>query len=82
MRVDVLGVGFDSLTLDQAVEEGMRLLHTPGAHYVVTPNPEIVETCRQDSAARQAVMFARLSARCRYGRQGAGCYADGMALWG
>ena len=60
MRVDVLGVGFDSLTLDQAVEEGMRLLHTPGAHYVVTPNPEIVETCRQDSAARQAVNGADL----------------------
>ena len=28
MRVDVLGVGFDSLTLDQAVEEGMRQVTT------------------------------------------------------
>ena len=60
MRIDVLGVGFDNLTVDQAVEEGMRLLHTPGAHYVVTPNPEIVETCRQDAAAREAVNGAEL----------------------
>ena len=60
MRVDVLGVGFDNLTLDQAVEEGLRLMHTPGAHYVVTPNPEIVEACRQDPAVMEAVNGADL----------------------
>ena len=49
MRVDVLGVGFDNVTMDQAVAEGVRLMNTEGAHYVVTPNPEIVETCREDS---------------------------------
>ena len=60
MRVDVLGVGFDNLTLDQAVEEGLRLMHTPGAHYVVTPNPEIVEACRQDPAVMEALNGADL----------------------
>ena len=60
MRVDVLGVGFDSLTPEQAVEEGMRLLHAPGAHYVVTPNPEIVEACRGDGAVMDAVNGADL----------------------
>ncbi|WP_295762155.1 WecB/TagA/CpsF family glycosyltransferase [uncultured Oscillibacter sp.] len=60
MRVDVLGVGFDDLTMEEAVERGMELLHSPGAHYVVTPNPEIVEVCREDLAARQAVNAADL----------------------
>lgn len=60
MRVDVLGVGFDNLTMDEAVERGMELLQSPGPHYVVTPNPEIVEVCRDNLAARQAVNGADL----------------------
>ena len=36
MRIDVLGVGFDNLTLEEAVETGMDLVRAPGAHYVVT----------------------------------------------
>ncbi len=46
MRIDVLGVGFDNMTMEEAVAEGVRLLHSEGAHYVVTPNPEIVVVCR------------------------------------
>jgi len=60
MRIDVLGVGFDNLTLEEAVEEGVRLLHSEGAHYVVTPNPEIVEVCRENPAAMEAVNGADL----------------------
>ena len=60
MRIDVLGVGFDNLTLAEAAERGMELLHTEGARYVVTPNPEIVEVCREDPAAREAVNGADL----------------------
>lgn len=60
MRINVLGVGFDNLTMDEAVERGMELLRSPGAHYVATPNPEIVEACRENLAARQAVNGADL----------------------
>lgn len=60
MRVDVLGVGFDNITMEQAVAEGVRLMNTQGAHYVVTPNPEIVETCREDAEAMKAVSAADL----------------------
>ena len=60
VRVDVLGVGFDNLTLSEAAERGLELLHAGGAHYVVTPNPEIVEVCRENLAARQAVNGADL----------------------
>lgn len=60
MRVDVLGIGFDNLTLAEAVERGCQLLRAGGTHYVVTPNPEIVEVCREDPAARAAVNGAAL----------------------
>ncbi len=60
MRINVLGVGFDNMTMDQAVAEGMRLLHSEGAHYVATPNPEIVEACREDREAMEAVNGADL----------------------
>ena len=60
MRIDVLGVGFDNVTMAEAVEQGMALLHSEGSHYVVTPNPEIVEACRENGAARAAVNGADL----------------------
>lgn len=60
MRIDVLGVEFDNMTMDEAVEEGVRLLHSESAHYVVTPNPEIVEVCRQSETAKAAVNGADL----------------------
>lgn len=60
MRVEILGVGFDNITMDQAVAEGVRLMGTEGAHYVVTPNPEIVEVCREDEEAMEAVSNADL----------------------
>ena len=60
VRVDVLGVGFDNLTLEEAAEQGMELLHAEGTQYVVTPNPEIVEVCRENRAAREAVNGAAL----------------------
>ncbi len=60
MRISVLGVGFDNITMDQAVAEGVRLMDTAGAHYAVTPNPEIVEVCREDPEALEAVNGADL----------------------
>ncbi len=60
MRIDILGVGFDNVTMDEALARGEELLCSEGAHYAVTPNPEIVEVCRADAAARAAVNGADL----------------------
>lgn len=60
MRIDVLGVGFDNLSMAEAVEQAMKLLSEEGCHYIVTPNPEIVEVCLENSAAREAVNGADL----------------------
>ena len=54
MRVDVMGVGFDNVTLNEAADRAMALLEEPGVHLVATPNPEIVQLARQDGE------FARL----------------------
>lgn len=60
MRINVLGVGFDNLLMIEAVARGVDMLSQPGAHYVVTPNPEIVEICRKNPEAMRAVNGADL----------------------
>jgi len=60
MRIDVLGVGFDNVTMEEALARGRGLLEAEGVHYVVTPNPEIVESCRIDAEAMAAVNGADL----------------------
>lgn len=60
MRIDVMGVGFDSLTMDEAVARARDLMAERRTAYVVTPNPEIVMLCRDDPAAMQAVQGADL----------------------
>ena len=60
MRINVLGVGFDNVTMAEAVARGRALLDGEGCHYVVTPNPEIVEACRADAEAMRAVNGADL----------------------
>ena len=48
MRVDVLGVAFDSVTMDEAVERALELLERDGPHLIATPNPEIVQRANKD----------------------------------
>lgn len=60
LRINVLGVGFDNVTMDEAVARGLDLLEKGGGQYVVTPNPEIVEVCRESPEALAAVNGAAL----------------------
>ena len=60
MRIDILGVGFDNITKEEAVEEALSLIDSGGTHYVVTPNPEIVEVCREREDVARAVNGADL----------------------
>ena len=47
MRTDVLGIGFDNLTMEEAVNKGLEFAEK-GSSIVVTPNPEIVYISRKD----------------------------------
>ena len=60
-RIDVLGVRFDNLTMDEAVETAYNLQEERCAAYVVTPNPEIVMICRGNPDAAAAVEAAALT---------------------
>lgn len=48
LRVDVLGVPVDNVTMDQAVEVVDRLVRAGAGGLVVTPNPEMVMAARRD----------------------------------
>ena len=48
MRTEVLGVGFDNINMEQALDRGMELIAEGGPHLVVTPNAEIVQIAHKD----------------------------------
>ena len=60
MRTDILGVGFDDLTLEEAATAGASLVEDQGFHYAVTPNPEFLLAARKDQPFRQALLDAYL----------------------
>ena len=55
-----MGVGFDNLTMDEALSSALSLMEEKRAAYVVTPNPEIVMLCRENPNAASAVKDADL----------------------
>lgn len=48
MKTEIMGVAFDNVTMDEALEKAALLLQTPTADYCVTPNAEIVYEAMQD----------------------------------
>ncbi len=60
MKINVLGVGFDNVTMDEAVARGVELMEQPGFHYVVTPNPEFVLAAEKDKEFQDVLNGADL----------------------
>ena len=60
MRTDVLGVGFDDVTAEEAARTGYSLMRAGGFHYVVTPNPEFLLNARKDARFRRVLEAADL----------------------
>jgi N-acetylglucosaminyldiphosphoundecaprenol N-acetyl-beta-D-mannosaminyltransferase len=60
MRTDVLGVGFDDITVAAAAERAAGMMAGGERGYVVTPNPEIIWMCRRDDALKRAIDGAAL----------------------
>jgi N-acetylglucosaminyldiphosphoundecaprenol N-acetyl-beta-D-mannosaminyltransferase len=59
-RVDVLGVGFDDISLGQAVARACESIKSGKKTYVVTPNPEIVWMSRRNDNYRSILNNAGL----------------------
>ena len=60
MRTDVLGVGFDNVTMAEAVAYAFGRIGSRRGAYAVTPNPEIVWLCRKQPGLRRALDGAAL----------------------
>ena len=60
MKIEVMGVGFDNVTMDEALEKAKELLAAEGASYVVTPNAEIVYEAMHSEEILQLVNGADL----------------------
>ena len=60
MRIDVLGVGFDNLTLDEAIERGAGLAAGEKFSYAVTPNPEFLQQAKKNEKFRAVLNGADL----------------------
>lgn len=48
-RINVLGIGFDDLTMSEAVEAALGLISNDAGKYIVTPNPEIVMLAQENA---------------------------------
>ena len=48
MKIDVMGLRFDNVTMAEALEKAKEMLQREGADYVVTPNSEIVYEAMAD----------------------------------
>lgn len=60
MKTDVLGVQYDNLTMQEALEQGRRLLEGTQTAYCVTPNAEIAYQALHDEAFRALLNGAAL----------------------
>ena len=60
MKIEVLGVAFDDVTLEQAAELGGKMLQEDRFHYVVTPNPEFILAAEKDESFRAVLNAADL----------------------
>lgn len=60
MRIDVLGVLYDSLNMNEAVEAALKLMEKRSGAYVVTPNPEIIMLSHENAELACAIDEAAL----------------------
>ncbi len=60
MKIDVMGVRFDNVTMTEALEQAKEMLKAEGADYVVTPNSEIVYEAMADKELEDLLNGASL----------------------
>ena len=60
LKLDIMGVRFDNVTMSEALERAEALLSEPGAGYCVTPNSEMVYEAMHDQSLREILNHADL----------------------
>lgn len=59
-RINIMGVGFDDMTLPEALDFTAGMVERGEGGYIVTPNPEIVYACRKDAGFADILNAAAL----------------------
>lgn len=60
-KIDVMGVAFDDMTMDEAVDWALALAKGAAGAYVVTPNPELVMMAQKDPGYAETLAGAALT---------------------
>lgn len=60
-KTDVMGVTFDDMTMEEAVERALTLAREGKGAYAVTPNPELVMMAQKDPAYAETLAGATLT---------------------
>ena len=50
-KIDVLGVKFDNVDMQEAIEKCKEFISGPNSNLIVTPNPEIVMSAKENEDA-------------------------------
>lgn len=59
-KINVRGVYFDNVNMDEAFEKAVSLINTDGFSYMVTPNSEIVQACIENPKLYNVINSADL----------------------
>lgn len=59
-KVEILGVGVDNVTMEEATKKVDEFVRVGGFHSVFTPNPEIIMIAQEDEAMKEALNQADL----------------------
>lgn len=61
MKIDILGVEIDKISLNESLEKIEKWIWNPGKHYVVTPNLEFILAAQKDNEFREILNKADLA---------------------
>ncbi|MBI2330413.1 WecB/TagA/CpsF family glycosyltransferase [Candidatus Daviesbacteria bacterium] len=61
MKVDILGVKIDDITMAEALAIVEKWIWNPGKHYIVTPNPEFLVAAQKDPVFKKILNSADLA---------------------
>jgi N-acetylglucosaminyldiphosphoundecaprenol N-acetyl-beta-D-mannosaminyltransferase len=67
MKIEILGVKIDNLSLQEVLENIKKYLISPNQHYIVTPNPEFLVAAQTDSHFKEILNYADIAIADGYG---------------
>ncbi|MFA6215119.1 MAG: WecB/TagA/CpsF family glycosyltransferase [Patescibacteria group bacterium] len=61
MKVEILGVKIDNLSLQEVLEKISQFLDSKNQHYLVTPNPEFLVAAQKDKSFKEILNYADIA---------------------